>query len=97
MFGKRKRIKELEARIEELETCNVQAIKRYDKLRIENDILRAQLARFKGVLDNPKLKPAVSKFCRLCDYRVMFGSDVIGCCKGNVCEDFERRESNVPG
>lgn len=53
---------------------------------------------FEDVIKDQRMKPAISRFCELCDYRVMSGDNVIGCCKGLVCDDFERKgrvESNV--
>lgn len=105
MFGKGKRIKELEARVvelinenEELEeeiSSNKLEFKKYmmmvQTLREEKRALLERLKTFEPVLNEPKLKPAITPFCELCDYRVMSGSNVVGCCKDSVCDDFTRR------
>ena len=106
MFGRGKRIKELKAKIEELINENEEleeqvssknrelnrSLFMVDTLHEEKRALLERLKIFEPVLNEPKIKPAVSKFCALCDYRVMSGSIVIGCCKGSVCDDFTRKE-----
>ena len=91
MFGRAKRIKELENEIVELKAEKLRYHRKIDELSKENARLRMSLEPFKPVLENPKLKPAITPFCELCDYRVMSGSNVVGCCKDSVCDDFERR------
>lgn len=93
MFGRANRIKELENEVKELRKENLRYRRKMDDLCMENTSLRISLEPFKPILENPKLKPAITPFRSLCDYRVMSGSNVVGCCKDNVCDDFTRRES----
>lgn len=53
--------------------------------------LRGELDAIKPVLENGKIKPAVSGHCRECVYCVHSDWDgsVLGCCKDVVCEDFK--------
>ena len=94
MFGRAKRIKELENKVKELREENLRYLQEMHGLRKENARLRKSLEPFKPVLEHPKLKPAITPFCELCDYRVMSGSNVVGCCKDSVCDDFTRREAS---
>lgn len=91
MFGRANRIKELENKVKELREENLRYRREIHGLRIENERLRISLEPFKPILENPKLKPAITPFCELCDYRVMSGSNVVGCCKDSVCDDYKRR------
>ena len=53
--------------------------------------LKSELYAIKPVLENGKIKPAVSKHCRECVYCVRSDWDgsILGCCKDIVCEDFK--------
>lgn len=54
--------------------------------------LKNELNEIKPIVEDKKLKPAISKDCAYCKFVVRSRSDnsVIGCCKDNVCEDFRR-------
>ena len=92
IFGRKNRMKELEAENKKLIEDVLSKSMEIEMLYRQQADLLMQLKPFKPVLTNPKLKPAVTPFCELCNYRVMNRDKVIGCCKDNVCDDFARRD-----
>lgn len=75
--------RKIEGLIEELET-----------LKYDNGELKRELELIKPVINTPGFKPAVSVRCDQCEYSYFsdYNSELLGCCKNVVCEDFEARE-----
>lgn len=99
MFGKKaERIKELERRITEFEKEAKTLHRRIweleskvEYLGSENEDLKEELKIIKPVIETPGFKPAVSDRCDRCRYAYYsdYDGELLGCCKGVVCEDFE--------
>jgi hypothetical protein len=56
--------------------------------------LQNELDTIKPVLEDGNLKPAVSKSCRGCRFvvRSRWNGDILGCCKDNLCDDYQPEE-----
>lgn len=67
-----------------------------DGLVQENQELKKELNAIKPVLSSPDLTPALSAFCKECDFAVRSNWDgsILGCCKNLVCEDFKKESKN---
>lgn len=67
---------------------------RIDGLERENMKLKGELSSIKPTLAVEGIKPAVHSLCKHCRYvvRSAWNSDIIGCSKDCVCEDFYPKE-----
>ena len=102
MFGRKAaRIKVLEDVIHNFEEERMELLKEKWKLgdkNIELDkkvaMLEKELAAIKPVIENPDFKPAISAKCIECKLaaRSTFTGQLLGCIKGLVCDDFERKD-----
>ena len=73
-------------------TMYYELLHKYDKLKDEKVGLECELTSVKGQVQNMKLKPALSAQCKNCKYCIAsrWDGDILGCCKGLVCDDFEK-------
>lgn len=65
-----------------------------DHLETENERLKAKLAKIEPVIETSGWKPAITDKCEYCDYAYFsdYDGELLGCCKGMVCEDFSSRQ-----
>lgn len=63
-------------------------------LRYKNSELEKELKAIKPVVERKDYKPALSEDCWNCIYVVKstFNSNILGCRKDNVCEDYKPEE-----
>ena len=63
-------------------------------LKYKNSELEKELKAVKPVVERKEYKPAISEDCYHCIYVVKshFNSDILGCRKGSVCEDYKPEE-----
>ena len=63
-------------------------------LKYKNGELEKELNAIKPVVERKEYKPAISEDCYKCIYVVKspFNSNILGCRKDNVCEDYKPEE-----
>lgn len=73
----------------------------FDRIRSENrklyskiDTLERKIEAIEPVIKIPKLKPAVSLYCKDCKFAVLstWDNSIIGCGKEVTCDDFKRSD-----
>lgn len=71
--------------------------KKYRDIEEENTKLKIELGMIKPVFEKVELEPAVSIYCRDCEYcvRSSWSGDIIGCCKKVVCEDYKKEKNDA--
>lgn len=99
MFGqKAKRIKELEKENAHLREVNEKFRIECTELRSKNweleyttSDLKDELEKIKPVVETSGFKPAVTDKCGQCKFAYYsdYDDELMGCCKGMVCDDFE--------